>query len=222
MENRYDNILREYNDQILALVAGNQVLREVMAYELTKITIPTPRIIELGCGEGHSSLPLLKHTNFDPELLDVSQKMIDLCKVKLAEFASRITYICKDAYEYLIDSRPYGVIVTEMTLHNFRRIERNKLLSIIFEKLNNGGSFLLMDKVYEDADKSQALDEVLKRFAYLPPKIAEAIIEHEKQDFTDEYRIDESPFLEELRSIGFTNVSIIDRVECNVVIGATK
>ena len=79
-----------------------------------------------------------------------------------------------------------------------------------------------MDKVYEDADKSQALDEVLKRFAYLPPKIAEAIIEHEKQDFTDEYRIDESPFLEELPSIGFTNVSIIDRVECNVVIGATK
>jgi len=57
---------------------------------------------------------------------------------------------------------------------------------------------------------------------YLPAKAAQAIIDHEKQDISDQYRMEETKTSDMLTSIGFANVEFVDRIERDVVVKAMK
>lgn len=62
----------------------------------------------------------------------------------------------------------------------------------------------MTDKVYpDDSLLRESMFEVqMRRYRdYLPPKIAQAIIDHEKQDISDPYRMEESKLLEQLSQI---------------------
>jgi hypothetical protein len=90
--------------------------------------------------------------------------------------------------------------------------------------LNIGGKVLLMEKVYPDNKKEgkKLLNIQLKRYGYLPDDLADEIINHEKQDFLEDYRMDESKTLSLLRGIGFKKIKILDRVDRDILLVAEK
>jgi hypothetical protein len=53
LQNRYDNILREYNQDIINLSPANQTMRIELALEIKNILQKNPesKILELGVGE---------------------------------------------------------------------------------------------------------------------------------------------------------------------------
>ncbi len=223
MKNRYDNLLRKYNKDILDLVPYKPFLFVITAKEIEKVYREGDKILEIGTGEGDSALPILKHTKGDIDLLDVSKEMLDIAKENLKEFSQRTHYICEDANDYLKKSGAYNIIFSAWTIHNFNNEDKKVLLNSIFANLSQGGHLFIMDKVYPVAGGLELLKKQNERFErYLPEEVAAEIVAHEKEDSSDEYRLDEESFLKSLKEIGFSSVEIIDRVERDVVIIAKK
>lgn len=123
---------------------------------------------------------------------------------------------------YLKTAEPYNIIYSAWTIHNFTKPDRKRLFTAIYDNLKKGGTFILMDKVYPNKNTKELLDHNLNRYKYLPPKIAEAIIDHEKIDASDKYRMEEKPLISLLKEIRFKDVRIVDRVERETVFVAQK
>lgn len=222
MENRYEGILREHNAEITASCPVD-VMRFVMAHEFQRLYKPGMSVLEIGCGEGDSAEPLLCLTDASMVLLDASAEMIKRCEYRLAQYAVRTDYMCADALEHLRTSPKYDIIVSSWTIHNFLVFERLKLFLAIYERLTEGGTFLLMDKVYPKEGGRELLELQCNRYQYLTPVVAEAMIAHEKQDYSREYRMNEEVLLADLRDIiGFRGMKIADRCESLMVLTATK
>lgn len=88
---------------------------------------------------------------------------------------------------------PYGIIVSARTIHNFPRKDKIKLFEKIYDKLQEGGIMIMMDKIYpEDAGTCFHLLRLQNaRYEYLDIKVKKAIIAHEMQDFNKDYRMQE-------------------------------
>lgn len=223
MKNRYDNLLRKYNKDILDLVPYNPFLFVITAKEIEKIFTKEDLILEIGAGEGNSALPILQHTNVNIDLLDISNEMLEIAKENLKRYVDRIEYICEDANEYLQRSPSYSIIFSGWTVHNFNNEDKNTLLRSIYNNLAPEGHFFLMDKVYPVSGGDELLKKQNERYSrYLPKEVASAIIAHEIEDASDLYRLDEESLLRTLKEIGFSLVTIIDRIERDVVIKAKK
>lgn len=222
MKNRYDKELRDSNQQILKLSPASETSRLIVSFEFNKVYRPGKKTLELGSGEGDSAKYILENSKADLDLLDISPEMISLSKKNLKHFSTRTTYICDDALDYLSKSKAYDIIFSEWTIHNFSWKDKEKLLSAIFKNLKPKGWFIFMDKVYPDKGGKELLDMQLKRYEYLSKKAAKEIIAHEKQDYTDEFRMNEKQFISALKKAGFKSPKIIDRVERDVVIVAQK
>lgn len=222
MKNRYTKILLRQNKEIIMLSPANQALRLVVAFELNKIYSKRKRVLEVGCGEGDSAKYVLERSKASLDLLDVSKDMIKSCKKNLKQFSSRITYVCEDAQDYLLKAKPYNIIFSEWTIHNFVRKDQRNLFETIYNNLVPGGTFILMDKVYPDVGGKKLFETQIKRYVYLPENTAEEITAHERQDFSNQYRIDERALIADLKRIGFSSVTIKDRVERDVVLIARK
>ena len=223
MKNRYDSLLRKHNKEILDLVAYNPFFFTITAKEIKNLYKAGDRILEIGTGEGDSALPVLKETKAKIDLLDVSKEMIAIAKKKFASYKDQTKFICEDAYDYLAKSKPYNIIFSGWTLHNFKKSDKKKLLKAIYKNIAPGGTFILMDKVYPMKGGRNLFDQQNKRYTkYLFPELAAAIIKHEHEDFSDNYRMDEAYMIDLLKQVGFSSVSIIERLERDLVIIAKK
>ncbi|MBL8031545.1 MAG: class I SAM-dependent methyltransferase [Candidatus Doudnabacteria bacterium] len=222
MKNRYDNILRTHNAEILTLTPANQVLHTVVAYNFAKLYRKGNSVLEIGCGEGDSTLPLLSLSQAELTALDVSPDMIRICKNNLRAYKSRVQYICDDALNFLKHGRSYDIIISSWTIHNFTWSQKKLLFKAICNALPSNGKFLLMDKIYLDKKEKVQYQEQIERYKLLPRQIAKAIIAHEVTDFSLRYRMSEKQTLQELRAAGFKKVKIADRVTRDAFLIAFK
>lgn len=229
MENRYDSNIREANQMILDLTPGNVTLRVMLACELAGLVKgkTNPKIIELGCGEGDLTEYLFKVIpDLNLELLDVSPEMITLAKEKLSNRIQSVSFVEQDAADYLnkVGNDTYDFIISAWTVHNFPWNDKKKLFQQIYDSLKPGGVMLLMDKLYEDDSKAAQLsyDMQIERYKKLGDSVREDMLSHEVQDFSDDYRMQETQTKEVLESIGFKGCKVVDRVGRDVVITASK
>jgi SAM-dependent methyltransferase len=222
MKNRYEDNLRLHNLQILELCPAHFTSRTILALELKEIEKEGLRVLEIGCGEGDSAIPILLNTNLHLDLSDISEEMIQKCKQGLDSYKDRISFICKDGLSYLKACDQYDVIFSEWTIHNFNWDEKRELFGAIYNKLNQGGYFLLMDKVYPEEGAKKLFDNQMKRYEYLDPKARDEIVKHESDDYLPEFRMDEKETIEELKKAGFSNIFIVDRLERDIVLIAKK
>lgn len=222
MKNRYGKQLRDYNKEILALNPASETLRLIMAFEFQKRHRKGDKVLEIGCGDGDSAKLLLQYAQAKMDLLDISPQMVLLCKKNLLMYKKRVRYICADALLYLRKSEPYKTILSSWTIHNFQQKDKKELFATIHTKLSNGGAFVFMDKVYPDAGGKILLDKQLKRYSYLNPRARRDIVAHEKIDYSDKFRMYERSLLRMLKDVGFRKISIVDRVERDIVLIANK
>jgi ubiquinone/menaquinone biosynthesis C-methylase UbiE len=222
MQNRYEEELRKNNQAILKLSPANDTLRFIVAMEFNKIYSDGKKALEIGCGEGDSARHILENSGATLDLLDISPEMIEESQKNLSQYSGRIKYICEDGLSYLERSGPYDIIYSEWTIHNFKWEDKEKLLSAIYKNLAPGGWFIFMDKVYPDVGGEDLLNLQLNRYRYLSEQGCKEISDHEKQDYLDEFRMNETQFLEALEKAGFISPVIVDRVERDLLIIAQK
>lgn len=222
MQNRYEEELRRNNQAILKLSPANDTLRFIVAQEFNKVYSAGKKTLEIGCGEGDSARYILENSDATLDLLDISPEMIEESRKNLSQYSERIKYICEDGLSYLERSNPYDIIYSEWTIHNFKWEDKEKLLSAIYNNLAPGGWFIFMDKVYPDIGGGDLLNLQLNRYKYLTEQGCKEISDHEKQDYLDEFRMNETQFLEAVKKAGFTSPAIIDRVERDLIVIAQK
>jgi ubiquinone/menaquinone biosynthesis C-methylase UbiE len=226
MKNRYDHALKLGNQLILSMCSGNYTPRTILAYEIKKKSKNKSKLLDLGCGEGDSAIAILqKNPNVQLDALDVSQDMLKIAKKNLSAYKNQMQFICEDGFMYLSkQKKAYDIITASWVMHNFKQIDKARLMNAIYDALNDKGFFMMMDKVYPDNKKRsrQLYDVQNVRYGYLPKTTCKAILAHEVQDFSDMYRMDESKTLQLLKKAGFRKVRIVDRLEKDVVLVAEK
>lgn len=227
MENRYNPQLREGNQEILKF-HPHKVLREIVAKEIKKSIDGREdcKIIDLGCGEGDSALPILiENPKITLEALDLSEEMIEIARNVLKNFKERVNFVAGDAAIYLAtQNQKYDIITSSWTIHNLEQEKKEKLLKDIYAHLKEGGKFILMDKIYFGNLEMQKkmLEHQKARYRYLNEKLRNEISSHEDQDFTENFRQTEENFIDKLQKAGFKNTEILDRTERDVVLVAEK
>lgn len=226
-QNRYDNILREHNQEILNLSPANQTMRIELALEIKKILERKTdlRILEIGVWEWDLTKYLLQYNpDIKLDCLDISSEMLDSAKQNIWD--QNINFIQSDACEYLDnpETKTYGVILSAWTIHNFTKKEQRKIFRKIYEKLESWWVMLIMDKIYPDnLDKSIWLFNLQnERYRYLNPELENAIRLHEKQDYDTNYKMQESHTKLLLKEIWFKDIEILDRIERDVLLIARK
>ena len=230
LENRYDDILRIGNREILKLVPSNVVLREELAREVQQV-IRRPLctvLLELGSGEGDLTRFILDYSLgkcFDA--VDISPEMIACAKEYLGKDAYKVRFICEDALEYLmeISAETLELITFAFFIHNFKKDEQKKMFEQIYRILKYNGTMIIMEKIYPD-DPWQChylFNIQMRRYStYLEKELADTIIEHETQDVSSSHLMMESETISLLKEVGFRHVEIKDRVESVVLLTACK
>lgn len=233
MENRYDNVLRKGNQTIIDLSPANVTLRIVLAKKYNEMLVSRKtgwNTLEIGCGEGDLTKQIMKYNSKSIHkhyLLDISEDMIASAKNNLSECKNDLRYICDDAYTYLKNSnRTLAYIYSGWTIHNFLWKDKVKLFQVIYDSLTESGVMLMMDKIYPDDREEQLrlfdIQEKRHKEYIDSSSLSYEICEHERQDFKDDYRMEETQTITLLKMIGFKKVYIVDRVERDVVLIAEK
>jgi len=222
MENRYDKILRENNRAILDLMPGERLLRRTAAKQVQNRS----PVLEIGCGEGDLTGYLLG-SDKKVDALDISYDMINAAIQNFPpELHPNIHYIHADALHYLRRTdKMYEAVISAWTFHNFKRQDRPELYKAVIDRLEPGGALVLMDKLYPSSyvqGRSMLLRQLKRYDWHLQPEVAQAITHHEEQDYLPDYRMTKSGTGKHLREAGFRDVTIVDRVERDVVLVAKK
>ena len=225
--NRYDDpLLSEYYSEIVACLPEYPELRSIVADEIKENHLPGERILDVGSGRGDSAKPILETVpDVSIDLLDVSPQLLGEADEFLSEHKGRYQIILEDALTYLNRCSPYRIMYSEFTVHNFFQEDKEKLFQAVYDKLEMGGSFILLDKIQQDDSNivKELYDAQVERYREaLDPRVADAIIAHEIDDMKEEVRMKESETVKMFKKIGFTDVTVIRRIKRDVAIRATK
>jgi ubiquinone/menaquinone biosynthesis C-methylase UbiE len=187
----------------------------------------TPLCVELGSGEGNQTAYLLQAVR-DANIVavDPSDHMQHRLETKLGQYINRrLRPLCVDANTFLVKTKShYDAVIAAWTIHNFPWKDKEETFRQAFRVLQPGAGLYLFDKVYPDSvrEARRLQNRQLARYRWLPEHVRTAMVKHEEQDFTPEYRMSETQTLEALASAGFECVQVIDRVERDVVIVGYK
>jgi ubiquinone/menaquinone biosynthesis C-methylase UbiE len=222
MKNRYDALLREQHAAIVQISPPSRILWHVAGYEMNRRLPSRSRILELGGGYADSTLPILEHTDAYIDVIDISQDMVQAAKKALHAFAKRTNVECADAYTYLVHApHAYDGVYSSFTLHNFIRADKMSLISAMYAALKPGGICVTVD-IIPSKDDTLLLKRLLSRYHYLPEPLATEIIAHTQQDASPSYRMNERWIIDIFKKVGFSRVELIDRIEREAIIIATK
>lgn len=81
------------------------------------------------------------------------------------------------------------------------------------------------NKIYPDnlRERKKRFEILLQRYRnYLPEDLKKEVIAHAKQDFSEDYRMDESKTIKRLKESGFREAKIIDREAEEAILTASK
>ena len=143
-------------DEHVASVFDDMIDRSVPFYKeninlitkiISKFVKDGDSIIDLGSSTASLLLNIENKIDKDLKLLgiDNSKSMLEHAQKKIEAFNSNIELIHGDILE--IDLKPSQVVILNYTLQFIRPIDREKLLSKVFNNLVNGGILILSEKI---------------------------------------------------------------------------
>ena len=189
---------------------------------------------EIGCGTGICTLGLLAaRDNLQLTAVDSAPQMLDQARVNLADYieAGRLSLVEQDALTALrsLPDASVDFVASNYAIHNFEDDYRAKTLAEIFRVLTPGGMFINGDRYAIDDRNAHLLDaqNIVRGWFKLFRQIdrldlLEDWIVHLISDESPSIIMYYSPSLEQLRQIGFSNVSVDFRDGVDTLIRATK
>lgn len=156
-KNRFAGVISENYDETIRLICPHlNALEQSVADGLHEIfdkpRMGKPfRVLDLGCGDGLTSISILEKFSEDVELIAVDNepKMLEQFRTNLSSFESAITLICDDALAYLRNIKPsyFDGVASCFVLHNWDDSYRLDVLREIYRVLHPGGIFVNADKI---------------------------------------------------------------------------
>lgn len=132
---------------------------------------PNTRFVDLGCANGLSAegVIMYHHKETISYLYDCSEPMLELCRKRYKDYIEEGTVIVQklDLKENPIGWKHFiggcSVIMSCLTLQFISIEYRQKILENVFESLNKGGAFILVEKVLVN---SAQLDDLFNTIYY--------------------------------------------------------
>lgn len=189
---------------------------------------------EIGCGTGICTLGLLAaRDNLQLTAVDSAPQMLDQARVNLADYieAGRLSLVEQDALTALrsLPDASVDFVASNYAIHNFEDDYRAKTLAEIFRVLTPGGMFINGDRYAIDDRNAHLLDaqNIVRGWFKLFHQIdrldlLEDWIVHLMSDESPSIIMYYTPSLEQLRRIGFSDVSVDFRDGVDTLIRATK
>ncbi len=180
------------------------------------------KILDLGCGNGNTTAEMLKRfPNAEYELVDASQKMIDLCQNRFAGYNMLFT----NSYfkDFIFKHDNYDMVTAGFSLHHCDSEEKKDIFRNVCRSLKTGGIFGISDLMINksSAEHSQLLKEwksfVMKSFP--DDEKWEWLMEHyDEFDKPDNYE----DHIQWLKEAGFAKLNIVFQQDYWVHLRATK
>ncbi|ATQ68036.1 MULTISPECIES: class I SAM-dependent methyltransferase [Methylosinus] len=190
--------------------------------------------LEIGCGSGVSTLPLLAYReDLHLTAIDSAAKMLDQARSHLSAYvdAGRVAFVEVDALTSLraLPEASLDVISSNYAIHNFLDDYRHDALAAAFRALKSGGLLLNGDRYAMDdraAHLASTQAEVRSWFDKLGAlgryDLLEDWIAHLFSDESPEHIMYLTPALARLEALGFTAVSVEYREGVDTLVTAVK
>jgi tRNA (cmo5U34)-methyltransferase len=167
------------------------------------------RVIDLGCGTGTVAKNIAdRFPNAEIVCLDISPKMIELAKYKLAGYKN-IEFVVADFYTTTFETS-FDVVVSSLALHHIESdSKKHKFYTKIFNSLSPSGQFINADVVLATAEYHQTIN-MYKWVEFMSKSVSMDEIQNKwlvayKNEDRPSKLIDQLKWLEE---IGFTTVDV--------------
>ena len=105
------------------------------------------KVLDLGGGTGNLALLILRtFLNSKVTVFDVAEKMLDICKVKLASYNDKTDFIQGD---FTVENLGggYDLIISSLAIHHLEDDRKKDTYNMIYISLEPGGTFLNRDIV---------------------------------------------------------------------------
>lgn len=192
------------------------------------------KVVELGGGTGITTLSLLSaREDLNIVSIDNEPTMQNQAKQNLQTWqeAGRLAFNGHDALTALQAMSPASVdiIASAYTLHNFLDEYRQAVVGECFRVLKSGGQFINGDRYgLDDLNKHTRMiqEEVAGYFRVLIGinrlDLLEHWIVHLFSDESENHVMRETVALQQLRAVGFTDITLTNRTEVNALVAAVR
>ena len=186
------------------------------------ISFDPKNILDLGCGNGNTTAEIIERfPNAEYELVDASQKMIDLCEYRFRDY--KVRYLTSYFEDFTFTEDRYDMATAGFSLHHCDSEEKKTLFQSIRKSLKPGGIFAMSDlMISKKSDQHPQLLEDWKTFVMKSFPNTEKwkwLMEHYAEfDKPDNY----DDQIEWLKEAGFSKVEIVFQEDYWIHIRATK
>ncbi|BBH24462.1 SAM-dependent methyltransferase [Paenibacillus baekrokdamisoli] len=141
----FDKVAQEYDGQRRKLIPCFDDFYQAGVSMAESNTI-SPTILDLGAGTGlFSSLLLQRYPGAKVTLIDISEKMMEVTRLRLQGF-NTITYVVDDYTNYT-SSEKFDIIISALSIHHLSDADKLKLYNNTYSNLKDTGVFINADQV---------------------------------------------------------------------------
>jgi len=142
----FDAVAGRYDEQRRKLIPCFDDFYSIAASLASAVPAASPRILDLGAGTGlFSSLLLQRYPEADLTLIDISEKMLDTARERLAAYPN-VRYAVGD-YTHFKSQQPFDIIISALSIHHLSDEEKRDLYANSYMNLSTGGLFVNADQV---------------------------------------------------------------------------
>ncbi len=210
VKTHFENEAREFDQIILKLIPYYSEMLDGLVSAIPHQRSRELNIIDLGCGTGTISKIIKdKFPNARIICLDLAKNMIEMAKLKLAEYPD-VRYQTGDFRSYEFDDS-YDAIVSSLALHHLvTDKEKIQFYKKIYHHLKPGGIFLNADVILGSSDHLQTV-YMEKWKAFMEKHVSEEEIENK---WLLQYREEDRPaklmdHIAWLSEIGFSEIDVV-------------
>lgn len=159
-----ENVASVFDDMISRSVPFYDVSSNLITQILVKYLDSQAFIIDLGCSTGALLFKLFeKNPKFRLCGVDNSKAMQEIAKNKAKAYGSKVEFIEADALTFEFNS--VNAVILNYTLQFIRPLKRVKFIKKIYDGLEEGGIFILSEKLlYEDKKLSKNMIEIYEEY----------------------------------------------------------
>lgn len=122
---------------------------------MLEIEEEAPRILDLGGGTGlFSSLFLEKYPKAKLTLIDLSEKMLEMAKVRF-KGKKDVTFIVDDYLNHPVE-KDFDLVISALSIHHLTGGDKERLYAKAWSALKEGGVFLNADQVLSPSAKVES------------------------------------------------------------------
>ena len=151
-----ESVATVFDDMISRSVPYYQIVLDLTSDFLNRYLKDESQALDLGCSTGTTLFKLLElNKTFKLKGVDNSKPMLEIARNKANAYGVEIEFILGDILE--VELKNSDAIILNYTLQFIRPLLRESFVKKIYENLNEGGVFVLSEKILFE-DKKVAVD----------------------------------------------------------------